>query len=42
MGSIWIPRFRRNLNDWEIGELIELLRILDDRKLDPSLKDSWE
>lgn len=42
LGSIWTPRFRRNLNDWEFGELIELLRILDGRKLDLSLKDSWE
>lgn len=40
--SIWRPRLRRNLNDWEIGELGNLLALLEGSKPNPLMGDSWE
>lgn len=33
-GGGWVPRLRRNLNDWEVEDLTRLLSRLDDSRLD--------
>lgn len=35
---IWDPRLRRDPNDWEVGELLHLLEILDN--LNPNFEGS--
>lgn len=42
LGNIWVPRLRKNLNDWEMGELLGLFNLLENNKPDPSMDDGWE
>lgn len=41
MGGSWVPRLRRNLNDWEFKELARLLRRLDGVCPILGASDSW-
>lgn len=36
VGNIWVPRLRRNLNDWEIREVTRLFRLLEGIRSNPS------
>lgn len=39
--SMWNPRFRRNVFDWEIDELFRFLSLLENHKPDRSQRDNW-
>lgn len=39
--SIWISKLRRGLFDWEMCDLLNLLNILEEFKLDCSKQDGW-
>lgn len=40
--NIWMPRFHRNLNDWEVEEMVRLLKLLEGVHLVPLVRDGWE
>lgn len=42
VGNVWVSKLHINLNDWEFGEMMGLLRVLKGVKLDPSQRDGWE
>lgn len=42
VGNVWVSKLRRNLNNWELGEMMGLLRVLEGVRPDPSQSDGWE
>lgn len=41
-GHVWCHRLGHSLFDWEVGEMIRLLSVLEELKSDSSKRDSWE
>lgn len=40
--NIWRLQLRRHLNDWEVGDLGNLLALIEGSKPSPLRRDSWE